>query len=343
MTRSNQLRLETPDGSGQAVHPDVVFAADGFLGYRYWMACTPYPFGNDREENPILRVSQDGLDWQPLPGAPDPLAAAPAATSRHHADTDLVLAGDELHLFYITTSRVVAETAFYLIRSRDGRAWTPPECIYEGPWGVSPAVVLDRDGQWRMWYVWRDALVNAQTSQLLLRVGEAPQRFGPARTCALEIPGHVVWHLDVLASGRGYEALVTAFPQGTDSSRCLLFHAFSRDGLNFELTSRSPVHRPRWLRWDNRQIYRSTFLKVEGDRYRVWYSAASWAKRWGIGVLEGPLGGLVPVAPRSPGKVVPWAVKLREDLLAFLKYQLAVRWPGAMRLIRSIRRRPGRT
>lgn len=43
------LRLPTYDGSGQACHPTVsVFQGKTF------MACTPYPYGQDFYENPCL-------------------------------------------------------------------------------------------------------------------------------------------------------------------------------------------------------------------------------------------------------------------------------------------------
>lgn len=317
---SASLCVPTPDGSGQAVHPDVLHVSDGFLGYPYWMACTPYPFAQDRAENPLVRVSNDGVLWEPFPGAPDPLVAAPTDASWHHADTDLVLHQGVLYLFYISTNRHEAETTFSLITTRDGVHWTPPSVIYRDEWGVSPAAVVTESGQWQLWYVWRDSLSRAQTSRLYRRTSNDPCLLGPPQLCSLEIPGHVVWHLDVLNNTTSYEALVTAFPAGTDPSRSRLFHATSLDGIDFKLSTGQPLLKPSWFGWDNRMVYRSTFVKRCDGTYRVWYSAASWGMRCGIGLLEGQLSQLRPVHGANANNQLPRLKLLREDALGLAKY-----------------------
>jgi len=35
--------IPTYDGSGTVVHPSVYFNPDGWSGYKYWMAFTPFP------------------------------------------------------------------------------------------------------------------------------------------------------------------------------------------------------------------------------------------------------------------------------------------------------------
>ncbi|MBO9605718.1 MAG: hypothetical protein J7639_07195, partial [Paenibacillaceae bacterium] len=61
-------QIPTYDGSGQTVHPCVLFFPEGWKGHRYWMAFTPYPDGNDQFENPSLVVSGDGVRWFVPPG-----------------------------------------------------------------------------------------------------------------------------------------------------------------------------------------------------------------------------------------------------------------------------------
>jgi hypothetical protein len=321
------LKIGTPDGSGQAVHPDVVYIPGGILSYEYWMACTPYPFGSDRLENPILRVSNDGINWGPLPGAPDPLVPAPDNPHWHHADTDLVIHNGVLHLFFMSTNRHKPETILSLMKTRDGVHWTSPTAIYRGDCAVSPAAVVDEDGHWRLWYVWRDSLSSSQWSKLYLHVTDDPKKLGAPQICSLTIPGYVVWHLDVSRFGGGYEALVTAFPIGRDPSRSLLFHASSVDGIEFTPSTGNPLLKPSWVGWDNRMIYRSTFIKGQDGAYRVWYSAASWGMRCGIGLLEGTLTNL-----RSPcDRDHPLFFRLlTEDLFGLVKYALRRVLPGKL-------------
>ena len=57
------LFTPTYDGSNQAVHPSVIYVKDRFNGFKYWMAITPYPNGNDDYENPQILVSNDGVNF----------------------------------------------------------------------------------------------------------------------------------------------------------------------------------------------------------------------------------------------------------------------------------------
>lgn len=231
----------------------------------------------------------------------------------------MVLHEGVLHLFFISTNRHAAETTFSLITSKDGLHWTPPVLIYRDEWGVSPAAVVSESGQWQLWYVWRDSLSRAQISQLYRRTSSDPFRLGPPQLCSLDIPGHVVWHLDVLTTTMGYEALVTAFPVGTDSSRSRLFHATSIDGIGFNLSTGRPLLKPSWFGWDNRMVYRSTFVKRPDGTYRLWYSAASWSMRCGIGLIEGPLSQMRPVYGSHASQ--PRGLRLlQEDAMGLAKY-----------------------
>lgn len=332
------MQIPTPDGSGQAVHPDVLHVPAGFLGYEYWMGCTPYPFAADRLENPIIRVSHDGLVWQPFPGAPDPLVQAPADSAWHHADTDIVLHEGTLYVFYISTNREAPGTTFSFVSTRDGRIWSAPREIYRAAWGVSPAVVVDVPGRWQLWYVVRDALARAQSSQVFSAIGSGPADWQAATVCELSIPGFVVWHLDVVPVEAGFEALVTAFPKGTDPSRSRLFLARSTDGLAFTLAGRAPLVRPRWLGWDNRMIYRSTMVVLPGGVRRIWYSGASWGMRTGIGLLEGPVGRPQRVA--APAARAHAIQALAENLSGLAKYLLyRVLPPGAYAGVLRLRTR----
>jgi len=315
----NPLEITSYDGSGQNVHPDVVYIPEDWCGHPYWMVMTAYPFCQDRFENPALRASNDGLTWFAVDGVPDPLVLPPVDRSAHHADPDLVWSEGALFVFYMTTDEAAHWTTFSVIHSRDGRIWSAPEVIYRGTLGVSPAVVVE-GRRWRLWYVLADSSNGYRDARLVRRERDAQEPWGSEVACRIYLPGYVVWHLDVLSSDRGYEALAAAFPSGEDPSRCVLFHLVSQDGLTFRVSQSGPILRPSRFGWDNRMIYRSTFLRTEPGRYRVWYSAMSWGKKCGIGLLEGPLHDL-----RSPtvGLRCPHvrAGSLLRDLKGWLRYR----------------------
>jgi hypothetical protein len=276
------------------VHPDVVEVDRGFLGHRYLLAFTPYPAANDRLENPSLRVSDDGLHWRHLPGCPDPLVPAPLDPDHHHADPDLVLHGGRLYLYYITRSRTRPHVTFSMISTTDGRVWSAPTVLVEQEWGVSPAVVRTESG-WSLYYVHADLRRGAREFMLRRRIGHGPHSFTEECSCEVTVPGHHPWHIDVIRTDAGFEALLAAFPAGTDPSRSRLFHLTSGDGVRFATSQREPVLRPSRFGWDDRMIYRSTFVQHAPDDYTVWYSAASWGMHCGIGIVRGPMHALRPL------------------------------------------------
>lgn len=328
------LPISTYDGSGQCVHPDVLALTQPFAGYRYWLAMTPYPGGNDALENPSIRVSHDGRSWHPLAGAPDPIVPPPADPDYHHADPDLVVDGDTLFLYYLTRSRTRPHAIISVISSGDGRVWSAPRALLDQRWGVSPAVVRHASS-WSMYYVHADLHRGPSSYRLRRRSGSSCVEFSAETECELSIDGHHLWHIDLITSELGLEGVVAAFPHGADQSRCRLFHVRSADGYRFEVTAPTPLLRPSLIGWDNRMIYRSTLWREETGEYVLLYSAASWGLRCGLGVLRGPLSGLRPEATRATdtGKL---AVSL-DEARGLAKY-LVVRW-----LPRSIleRIRPG--
>jgi len=90
----NPLVTPTYDGSGQSIEPDVTFIAPPWHGFNYWMAFSPYPNGNERDENPSILASNDGVNWQVPPGLHNPLALP--------SSTDLYL--DDASIFYDSAS-----------------------------------------------------------------------------------------------------------------------------------------------------------------------------------------------------------------------------------------------
>jgi hypothetical protein len=325
----------------QPVHPDIVFQDGGFqdggfAGFRYWLAFTPYPWGLDRVENPSMRVSNDGVSWQPVPGAPDPLVPSPEDSDSHHADTDLVLHDGRLYLVYMTRNKRTRQTTYSLIESADGIEWTPPLEIYRGTTGLSPSVVV-HDNCWWMWSV---EIISADPvrTRLVLLKGQNPKDLSPSAVCHLNIPGWVVWHLDVQWTGRLFETVVTAYPIGSDDSRTALFHAHSHDGSQFRQTVTDPILQPTSFGWDNRQIYRSTFLKAADSDYSVWYSAASWAMFYGIGLASGPLQNLRRVPCRPMASHPAGVRKVISDLTAASKYHSNRHLPtGVATTLRNVR------
>lgn len=77
------LTIPTPYNDGtnwtgrtnQTTHPSVIQFKDKWKGYKYWMTFTPYPYGNNKKENPSLVASHDGINWMVPPNVSNPIVS----------------------------------------------------------------------------------------------------------------------------------------------------------------------------------------------------------------------------------------------------------------------------
>lgn len=281
--------IPTYEGTGQAVHPDVVYFPDGWHGYTYWLAMTPYPYDTAERENPSILVSDDGSSWAAPPGVTNPLV--PSLSCDHNSDPDIVYnpRTDELYLYYTEVRRSsycgagTNENYVKLITSRDGVQWTAPQTVMSfdldtTPIYLSPSVVY-RNGRFEMWLAsTAETLVYATSSDGIT--------WSPLQEVSVTQPP---WHLDVIYV-EPQSAYWMLFVDSPLSGANLRF-ATSEDGLEWSVCP-APVLTPS-LGWDHERIYRATFLYDEGDdQLNVWYSARSDAAEWRIGYAQGGYAGL---------------------------------------------------
>ena len=332
MNASAPLMIIALENSWEQIHPDVVYVPEGFGGYPYWMAFTPYPLSNDRLENPTIRASYDGIHWQKTPGTTDPLVPPPESREWHHADTELVYSSGILHVIYLTIQDRSNKTTFNAISCKDDLQWSEPYVFHEDVGAVSPTLQVCGN-VWHEWFIRAKAETRFRSSELVHREGYDLTNLRNERVCDIQIPEHVPWHIDVLKVEDGYEALVAASPKkyaSTDRTR--LFHLSSKDGLIFEPTSKNPLIKPSKFGWDNRAIYRSTFLKKQDGSYRIWYSALSWGYHCGIGLLDGSIDSLheKTVSPDTHAPVPRYVTRLPGDLNGRLRWELRHHLPSPL-------------
>jgi hypothetical protein len=132
----------TYDGTGQAIHPDVIDFKTDWMGYRYWMAMTPFANGNPDVENPSILASCDGVTWVVPDGLANPLVALPVVGG-FYSDPDIFFHNGILYLLY----RWVEDERIDLIvrASADGRNWNTHHTILTTTTHnvSSPAIVWD--------------------------------------------------------------------------------------------------------------------------------------------------------------------------------------------------------
>lgn len=329
---SAPLKILSLDNCWEHVHPDVIRVPTEFAAYPYFMAFTPFPMFDERVENPTIRASYDGIHWRKISGTPDPLVPPPESREWHHADTELVYSSGMLHVIYLTIQQRSNNVTFNVISCKDDFQWSEPHVFHEDVGAVSPTFQISGD-VWHEWFIRMKAKTRFRSSELVHREGYELNHLRNERLCDIEIPEHIPWHIDVLKVEDGYEALVAAFPKkyaSTDRTR--LFHLSSKDGLMFRPTTKNPIIKPSLFGWDNRGIYRSSFLKEQDGSYRIWYSALSWGYHCGIALLDGPLDSLheESVALEAHAPVPRYVTRLPGELNGRLRYELRQHLPSSL-------------
>lgn len=290
------LMIPTYDGSGQVTEPDVVSFELPWHGFKYWMAFSPFPFGDASKENPSIAASDDGISWQVPPGLTNPLALR--STDAHLSDASLFYdsASDELWTYYIEESAIRKTTKVFRLASMDGTHWQNQGELFQVPTYklVSPTVAKV-NGSYFMWTVNAgSAGCTAGSSVPEYRMSSDGMKWSDARPANLSPSGYVVWHLNVsyVASKQEYWAAVAAYANGSDCGHTVLLLSKSQDGINWT-TYGQPVLGPSTT-WDDREIYRSTLLfDSSTNRLKIWYSAASKREVWRVGLAEGDFDSLL--------------------------------------------------
>jgi len=285
------LLIPTYDGSGQAIHPDIIEFRNGFKGglskkYTHILAFTPYPNGNDDYENPSVVVSntpttefvedniQNPIDF------PEP--------PRYNSDTDIVFHNGTFYLFY----RDYYAGVFYLRlrKSKDLVNWSD-EITLNGIVRdlLSPAIIYDEhEGKFKMWGVSRE--------DRTVEYYESDDGVNWHSRTFTDIPQYLTyngidwsaWHIDVqkMWLSKKYYALIVYHIVDDDGHS--LFFAESDDGIHW-LVYDEPVLSPGQSgSWDDYMIYRSTFIIEEGY-FKCWYSARNVDNVWHTGYTETPI------------------------------------------------------
>lgn len=206
------LKIKTFDGSNSPYHPSVLYFKDGWNGYKYWMAETPFsPKGKpyeDRNECPSIHVSNDGINWKEIIKNPiDDLTDKEVEDLDYFSDPHLVFVNGHIECWYRFTHRNGIKDNYYnlqLVRriSKDGVTWREREVMVnlpakEGtPLGnmvVSPAIIY-QNGIYRMWYVNSESRESRGFSYSESADGK---NWTEQSTCILNKCDNMPWHIDV--------------------------------------------------------------------------------------------------------------------------------------------------
>jgi hypothetical protein len=274
----------TYDGSGQGMHPDVVYFPDGWNGYRYWMAMTPFTCGDFRKENPSILASNDGSSWEVPPGLTNPIISTPSGDG-YNADPDIVYNDDtnELWVYFFRCFYNTNLVKLTLMRSSDGIHWSAPEYLITWdpyPYDEGSFAVIKQGSDWHYW-----AWSSIAPHKVRYRHSEDGKNWSEGQNVTFSPePLMFPWHLNVIYVPTKLEYWML-FCDSSGAGGRLVF-AKSTDRLNWTPSS-AEVLSPSAYGWDNYTLYRATLLYDSTSQLlKVWYSARNTLNQWHTGYVE---------------------------------------------------------
>lgn len=269
--------IPTYDGSGATIHPSVVDMGGPWNGYRWWMANTPYPGGNDDYENPCIYGSNDRRTWVVPAGLTNPLDPNPG-NPWFHSDTELMWNPDtgKMIVFYRLASSATTPATIYLRAqsSPDGVTWTDHGTLFQFAGDgarLSPAVWRIGSGDWRMW-TWGGTVAGHHWSAT-----DPLGTWTDEGEITLNGGAFTGWHGDVIWYGDKWIAAYS-----TTSTSGIIKTASSADGIAW--TDGGTIMEPSTgTGWDD-NIYRPTLLpSTLAGFVDCWYSAFGSSVTGGCG------------------------------------------------------------
>ena len=221
---SERLAIESPyHTDGGVCHPHVLEFYNGFRGYRYIIAITPYHLTNEAEENPCIYGSNDLINFDLLDGFDQPLDVRPQPAYSTGHNSDNVLAYDpktgELICIWRQTLRNpnndgVRVEALWMRKTKDGYTWSEKKRIFvnsKNPQSLaagSPAIIYDvATDYWYMYVTTLNLTVDAMRLFRAKKLDENAWEYVSTLTLPFK-----PWHQDIKIVGNKVCMLVYCYP-----------------------------------------------------------------------------------------------------------------------------------
>lgn len=284
-----KLNIKSVYGDNEAYHPKVLYFENGWNGYKYWMAYSPYPQADDSKENPHIAVSNDLNNWKTPEGLKNPLDEISKIYKKkkiYNSDPHLVYNNDlkQLECWWRFVNDVTDQVIIYRRTSKNGVNWSNKEIILNTIRSkqdyVSPTIIYE-NGEYHLWYVSGGYKLNYTKSKDLKKWNETRQINLNYNNSQL-----MTWHFDIIHNKDYYEAVLTSFNKNEGRDKMNIYYTKSADNITWEPPKLILTPSFDSKNWDNKGLYRASLLHVNNE-YHVFYSGFSWTKERGIGLISG--------------------------------------------------------
>ncbi len=293
------LTIKTFDGSNSPYHPSVKHKNEGFGGYEYIMAETPFYLTlpsvgdnyRDQFECPSIHYSHDGIHWEEIGENPiDNLTSEERRNRDYFSDPDLVETPNGIECWYRLNRRYGKETNqenILLLRkiSNDGVNWGEREVIADlqdtnpqvglGKIVISQSVLFE-DGKYKCWYV--DDIHLHKERICYSESSDNTRSWSDKIVVKLNGPAITPWHLHVLRDGD------TLWLTIYDHHSISLWKGTNEAKFEYVKTLVSPCGV--YGSFYSNNTYRACLTKVSDNLYRLYFSADDMFHSY-IGIMEG--------------------------------------------------------
>lgn len=275
-------------GNAENIHPKIIYFKNGWKGFKFWMAYTPYPSGATEAENPAIAVSNDGLNWSLPTGMEDPLDFS--FENGYNSDTHLVYRADldRLEMFYRPYNYSISKNQIKRRFTTDGLNWSLIELIidFTGEQMLSPAIIFE-DGIYKWWWCLGSVVRYGESTE------DDPGNIINKKVLNIPLGTVSAWHLDVIKTELGYEYLIQGYiaSEGGNNNASDMYYVLESAPGIFTAPKRIIKRSEVAGDFDERGIYRGCFFKANGS-YFVYYSSlnSNWnrslALKYGKDILN---------------------------------------------------------
>jgi len=271
------FRIQTFEGSGETVHPDIAVVPQWWRGSSWRLVATPYPNGDAQYENPSEYIGESWTEWEIPQGLTNPVVKPKQG---YLSDPDQLYnpATDELWMYY---RQVMRGNLIWLVTSKNGVRWSLPREVLRAPNHqiVSPSIVRVNDSTWYMWSINAGAPGCAAKHTIVerRRSTDGMTWSAPEPVTLDTPPGVWPWHIDVewVPAASQYWAAFNV----KDSVGCVtgeLEFATSTDGITWTVAP-SPLITRHAIPDFADIVYRASFVyHPTTDFVTFWYSGARY-------------------------------------------------------------------
>ena len=277
-----KIRLNIPTyraGLDQVTHPSIIRFDRPWNGHRFWMAYTPYPFGNGKEENPSIAVSDDLLYWDTPQGTVNPIANNEETGCDELKDAHILYRDDldRIEVWYLgrLSKNLGGDNSSLLLfrkYSYDGLIWSDYEVMSKADY-LSPSVIW-KDNKYQLWGIGYHGYNNEGT--LTYYESTDGKEWINRQACSLEgITNNLpIWHGSVSYANGIYHFV---YIESSNNSQRVLYSE-SKNGIDF-VNNYVIIRNYNNSSW--KKLYRP-FLLINGNRYELFYGTITENNEWYI-------------------------------------------------------------